>query len=47
MTDYTTSVFQYNQGYQLEKKEIPDDVPWIHSLPSPGDQSSVCNLKAQ
>jgi hypothetical protein len=21
---------------QLEKKEIPDDVSWIHSLPSPG-----------
>jgi hypothetical protein len=23
------------QGYQLEKKEIPDDVSWIHSLPYP------------
>jgi hypothetical protein len=35
------------QGYQLQKKEIPDDVTWIHSLPSPGDQSSIWRLTAQ
>jgi hypothetical protein len=37
----------YIKGYQLEKKEIPDDVPWIHFLPFPGHQSSVWGLSEQ
>jgi hypothetical protein len=28
-------------GYQLEKKELPHDVSWIHSLPSRANQSSI------
>lgn len=28
--------------YQLGKDEIPDDVYWIHSQPSPGDKASEC-----
>jgi hypothetical protein len=34
-------------GLHLEKKEIPDDVPWIHSLPFPGDISSAWSQCAQ
>jgi hypothetical protein len=35
-------------GYQFEKKEIPDDVSWIHSLTySPGDQISIWSLSSQ
>jgi hypothetical protein len=33
--------------YQLQKEEIPDDVSWIHSLPSPRDESSMWSLSAQ
>jgi hypothetical protein len=35
------------QCYQLEKREIPYEVSWIHSLPSPGDQNSIWSLSAQ
>jgi hypothetical protein len=33
--------------YQTEKKEIPDDVSWIQSLPCPGNQSNVRRLSVQ
>jgi hypothetical protein len=40
------SIATSQQGYQLEKKDIPDDV--LNSLPLfPGDQSSNRNLSAK
>jgi hypothetical protein len=55
---YNTTTEEYEQKYcagtisrvsgcHLEKKEVPDDVSWIRSLPSPGNQRSIWNLNAQ
>jgi hypothetical protein len=35
------------QDYQLQKKDILDDVSWIHSFPSPGDQNGIWSQSAQ
>jgi hypothetical protein len=34
-------------GLPSEKKEIPDNVSWIHSLPSPRDRSIISSLSVQ
>jgi hypothetical protein len=47
MPSYKTTHMSHTKGCQLDKKEIADDMSWIHSLFSPGGQSNIRNLSAQ